>query len=363
MNLKNKILQLVKKMGEYVVVDEKRTKVLFYVISFVLAATSFVMSVVNIFTKEYALMIATLVFSVLCLTNALLLLHTKINVHIIYFSFAIECLALLLFFIISGIPNGFSALWLCMIPSFAMVVYGKRRGTAYSMLAFVILVFLFWTPFGRSWFQYDYTEEFLLRFPFLYLSMFAMAFLIEVVRSETQRHFEETQKEYLYLCKHDSLTGLLNRYGMEDFLQEELNRSDNKSFSVIMFDIDDFKSINDTFGHGFGDVVLAKVAKATENIVCEHCRVCRWGGEEFVVVMRCNHDVKQIAESLRGTIANMPIRHDGKEKFVTVSVGICPSDKCSEDLYAAVSHADRALYDSKKKGKNCVSVAGDDFER
>lgn len=132
--------------------------------------------------------------------------------------FEVETLALIAFFFISGIPNGFSAQWICLIPSFALLVFGTKKGTIFSATAFAMEIFFFWTPLGRSVLMYEYTKEFMLRFPFVYVAFYIITLFIETSRSETRKQLASLEKKYEYLYRHDELTGILNRYGFYEAL-------------------------------------------------------------------------------------------------------------------------------------------------
>lgn len=172
------------KVKRAIVDDQSRQRLMFIGLNAALAAVAFVMSVVNIFTAEYVLMVSTLVFSALCLLN-ILLLRTKVPHTFIYLCFAAEALVLLSFFFITGIPDGFSVLWVCLIPSFALLIFGQRYGSVFSLIALGMLVFLFWIPAGNGLLQYGYSSTFMLRFPFLYTAIYPISLFEEYVRSET----------------------------------------------------------------------------------------------------------------------------------------------------------------------------------
>ncbi|WP_454783691.1 diguanylate cyclase [Legionella sp. WA2024007413] len=157
----------------------------------------------------------------------------------------------------------------------------------------------------------------------------------------------------------DSLTGVYNRRYFEEYLQKEiLNSKDNPfTFALLLIDIDDFKKINDTYGHLVGDQVLLEFAAKIRHIGREENVVSRWGGEEFMIYLRSSNldQVKSQAETLRKSIENFSIEiNQEKTISVTISIGIAfyPHDgKRIDDL---ISKADEALYQAKKMGRNKV---------
>ena len=131
-------------MHEAIRDDKMRKELMFEWLNILLALVSFFMTVVNVFTKEYILMVSTFVFSVACIINAVLIKRGTRVKRVTYTIFVVETLALLAFFLISGIPNGFSALWMCLIPSFSLLIFGRKSGTRYSIVTFFMLLFFFW---------------------------------------------------------------------------------------------------------------------------------------------------------------------------------------------------------------------------
>jgi diguanylate cyclase (GGDEF)-like protein len=157
----------------------------------------------------------------------------------------------------------------------------------------------------------------------------------------------------------DSLTGLGNRSMFEARFAAEVGlriRSGNP-LSCIMMDVDHFKDINDQYGHGFGDQVLKKIGE----VLIDNCRIedvaCRHGGEEFVVLAprTCVDDAAQLAERMRVAIADVLFTHDGNSITVTCSFGVAEAVGAFGRLM--LDRADQALYQSKKNGRNRVSIA------
>ncbi len=163
----------------------------------------------------------------------------------------------------------------------------------------------------------------------------------------------------------DKLTGLYNRKYISEVLEVEFKRAKalHSNISVILFDIDNFKKINDTHGHDGGDYVLTTLGGTVKaSGLRERDLAGRYGGEEFIVVLT-NSDAKQaadVAERIRKRIEQTEFAYNGAKIPVTVSLGVCAIRKdfhLGEDLY---KNADKALYESKRAGKNRVTVAPGD---
>lgn len=352
--MKKLFLKLWRGIKSSVSSDELRRKTLFRVLNVALALTAFAMTIVNIFTKEYQIMWASTACMIFVVANIFLVGIDKIR-NVVYTVFVIAVTILLGYFLISGIPNGFSALWIVLVPGFAMLVFGLGGGSAFSLTIFALTAFMLWTPLGQSLLQFEYTKEFMLRFPFLYLSIYAISLFIEIVRRETQKQLEQAKKQFYYLYRHDALTGLYNRYGMLEFVEHVYDEKSQTGVTAMLFDVDNFKTINDAYGHEFGDQVLVKIAQITKNIVCEECQCCRWGGEEFLLLMQCNYDPKILAERLLAEIAHAPVMTNDKEVHVTISIGECVAKNLKEDEFRKIIDlADRAMYRAKQAGKNRI---------
>lgn len=151
----------------------------------------------------------------------------------------------------------------------------------------------------------------------------------------------------------DELTGLYNRHYLSEKLEPELAAS-HRQDALIMIDVDNFKHINDSYGHDAGDTTLVCLASIMESF-CRRHRVVRWGGEEFLIVLRDapQDEALRIAEQIRCEIADFPIVHGDITFFCTVTMGLCAYEK-ERSFKQNVDRADRALYRGKNSGKNCV---------
>lgn len=160
---------------------------------------------------------------------------------------------------------------------------------------------------------------------------------------------------------HDPLTGLANRRMLNERFTVEASRQKryDKSLSLLLIDIDNFKHINDTFGHLIGDRCLTEISEILSNRVRTEDLVARFGGEEFVVLLPDTsvHEAAAVAEQLRLTIDSRPLLHAerGEAIKVTVSIGVASlHDKGDSTLEALIKNADKALYMAKKQGRNRV---------
>ena len=170
----------------------------------------------------------------------------------------------------------------------------------------------------------------------------------------------DQSRRFELIASTDSLTGLLNRRTVDTSLGEAWERygAGGTSFSVIMADIDHFKSINDTHGHATGDVVLREVADRLRRGVRAGDTVGRYGGEEFLIVLpdATGSLVEETAERLRRTISEE--MYAGERAIrVTASFGSAAVDRSVVSAGALIDRADAALYEAKRRGRNCSVAA------
>ncbi len=157
----------------------------------------------------------------------------------------------------------------------------------------------------------------------------------------------------------DPLTGLFNRRYLDDSLSRELNLSRRRSsaLSVAILDIDHFKRFNDEFGHAAGDFALRECARVLSRNLRTSDIACRWGGEEFVLVLLDSYleDTRQRVEAICALIQGLELRYDGKSLgAMTLSAGIASSPGHATTARALLSAADAALYAAKQAGRSKV---------
>ncbi|MEO0292833.1 MAG: GGDEF domain-containing protein [candidate division WOR-3 bacterium] len=154
---------------------------------------------------------------------------------------------------------------------------------------------------------------------------------------------------------YDPLLLVYNRSYCEQILKEQTKIDTSPPFVIAIVDVDRFKDINDKYGHRIGDQVLIHTIRILRNEVGGGV-VCRYGGEEFVVLFPQNtlKKVKAIMEAARRAIQKSKIKIGNKEIKVTVSIGISQREEIKQDLYKVLSFADKALYRAKKSGRNQI---------
>ena len=165
---------------------------------------------------------------------------------------------------------------------------------------------------------------------------------------------ENIKDDFEKLATTDALTNIHNRYSIMNILSNEINRSNryNSSLSILMYDIDHFKTVNDTYGHDIGDKVLISLS----NLVSSHIRdvdyIGRYGGEEFLIIMPNTSlaDASTYAERLRKTVEKYYFEEIGK---LTISIGIVERE--DENINVMFKRVDNLLYESKNNGRNKIT--------
>lgn len=176
-----------------------------------------------------------------------------------------------------------------------------------------------------------------------------------------QNDLQRKEEELRFEASHDRLTGLWNRGAILDFTERELARAQREGSltGALMLDIDNFKKINDSYGHAVGDAVLQRVAQCLPQGVRSYDWVGRYGGEEFLLLItNCSPKIAEIcAERVRAIVASELVQHQGVQVSVTVSIGAALSSPHSCSSEELLRIADEALYRAKSNGRNRVEVA------
>ena len=166
------------------------------------------------------------------------------------------------------------------------------------------------------------------------------------------------------LARRDGLTGLLNRRAMHDLLDRQMRqrRRADDAFSVLMIDVDDFKSVNDRHGHEAGDRALTHLSRLMTQALRAEDRIGRFGGEEFLVLLPSSDRVRALvqAERLRLEVQLRPLQLEGLSLPLSVSIGVAQWAGNVEDASRLLARADAALYRAKHLGRNRVEPAPDD---
>ena len=197
------------------------------------------------------------------------------------------------------------------------------------------------------------------------LQVVGFAFLlvgIRIWRKETKRQ----TKRLNLLAATDDLTGLYLRRHFQATLKDAFFKAKdtNIPFAILMIDIDNFKIINDQFGHMTGDKVLKEFAQQLRHCVDENEALSRWGGEEFIVMSDAanHHKALIMAESIRHMAQSLSISEQGQILDISVSIGVSHYCEADVSVDSLINRADKLLYMAKNAGRNCIRSDADKSE-
>ena len=188
----------------------------------------------------------------------------------------------------------------------------------------------------------------------------AIGYYYSQAADDNEDKLRTAQKEAEWIAHTDPLTHIGNRRAMSREILREVNRSQRTqdSFIIALCDIDNFKSLNDEYGHEYGDYVLVSTANLLSNNIRQHDFVARWGGEEFMILLTNTklEEGMKIIDRLRQNIAAFHHHYKGREyPGITMTFGLCLYDN-RLDITDCINGADKALYEGKHMGKNRTMI-------
>jgi diguanylate cyclase (GGDEF)-like protein len=240
------------------------------------------------------------------------------------------------------------------------ILLGQRPGwvvTVLTMVGFIV---------GNNYLESPYSQS-AMATGVLAMVYLGVSFHAYVDRSMSYfKRMRDYNNQLQDLASHDPLTRVFNAGAYYRACDQQIHASQrsNQPFAVLFIDLDHFKSINDTYGHAVGDDVLRTVAQTLRTTVRRSDIVGRIGGEEFSVFLPNTqlHGAQQLAETLRVAIESIHIEVDGVRLKITASIGVAAKRFDQETMQAIQQHADQAMYEAKRSGRNRVSTFGSDDE-
>lgn len=241
---------------------------------------------------------------------------------------------------------------LYIIPNYFILLYSSKWLTAIVSN----LVYTFIEVFSQYYFLVSENET----------NLFLVVVLIPIINSTIffilayiRIKFKRMNEQLIDLVNHDPLTGIYNRRYFDTFIEQSISTffRDKTPFQIIMFDIDHFKRINDTYGHPCGDYILKVLASLINNEIRELDIFTRIGGEEFAIILPETNikDGEKIARKIRKMIEEFPFHYHNISIQVTISIGLATYN--GESLEELMDRVDSALYKAKTNGRNQVIMA------
>ena len=346
-------------------INDKRK---YQVIGVMIAAIHFIFTLV-FFQIEQHFLFCYNVCVVLFYLSMVVLMEFSSRYTLIFFSTYVEVmLHSTLASLIMGFNWGFMYYTIGLIPTVFYLTYTLpyfKKGIAAPSVASLIIVVCYFTVYaltgGRSG---TYPPEYEIiasrMFVFNNLIAFIVILMISVLYAVEirfmQRNLENKNRVLEIEANHDALTGLLNRRSMNNILRKaaENYESGGDGFCVLMTDIDDFKNVNDTYGHAKGDDVIVNIARILKNDIRDGDIACRFGGEEMLVLIKGDMEkaisvAKKICSDTRKSVIE-----DEKDIIkVTITIGAAEFKK-GDTVRSIIETADKRLYQGKKAGKDRV---------
>ncbi len=264
----------------------------------------------------------------------------------------------LMFFSNSGLHGGMPYYFLVAIVCTALALRGKTRIILFILtLAEYSLLFCLYRFHPEGFLMMSHEEAFvdqLMSMLIASIILFSFSYIVSKQNYHDRHKIEQLSLLYERQANTDELTGLYNRRYFNNFLRLAiLTLGDTGKLHLAMFDIDDFKYVNDKYGHPFGDTVLKQFSIILDETVLEGVTACRYGGEEFLLLIpKKNKDeaLSLVEEVIRNTRERIKL---DDTKFVTVSAGFVT---CTEDMTydRLLQEVDKKLYIAKNSGKNKV---------
>lgn len=268
--------------------------------------------------------------------------------------------ALFTYLTVTGIEDGSAILWLFAYPAIIFYISETRVGL-FACCAGLFGAILLFSPTGSAMLGLDYTSSFKLTMLAALSFVMVTCYALDQSRRRSKLGLLKLAEQFEYAANHDALTGLANRLEAQTQLDAEVERyrRHSRPFSVLLMDIDLFKSINDNHGHQVGDQAIVMVARTLEGQSRKVDTLARWGGEEFLLLLpeTGNQEAAQTAERIRLKIAATPIQAGAQTLSTTVSIGVATIAGC-ESVDRLLQRADEALYVAKAQGRNLVRCFG-----
>lgn len=334
-----------------------------------LAATLHIIFIVLFIIKDVMFLAIFNVFSFI-LYLFLILYYSKINlvkttilIFIEVFLHSTLCIYLV------GLKSGFYVYPLCLIPIvyYVSINIVKKELYGHIVVILCILNYKFAKYFLGSLVYPKYMSNILDIQTKLYVfnlfcasSLFIFltyAFLKEM--NDIQENLQSANEMLKNIVNIDPLTNISNRRSIDEKLKETIEEFQRykKSFSIAICDVDNFKCVNDTYGHDCGDIVLKNISDVLkQSSETFNIEVCRWGGEEFFILLK-NYDLessRNICEKILNDIRELEIFYDDNKIKVTMTFGVAEFSVQNNDLEQVLKIADNNLYKGKKSTKNCI---------
>ncbi len=300
------------------------------------------------------------IFSVVLYISLFFLFRYYSSWLVIFAAYVEICIHSFYATVLLGWETGFPLYMVCMFP--LVFFYPKKRKfepylySAVTIVAFIIL--RLYNEENGAIYEYDsLTGLYLYNALISFVMVIAFSAACTEINNSVRKELQEKNEELLVLANVDPLTGMLNRRSILELVkQRELERAETgRGFCFLICDIDDFKQVNDSYGHDCGDNILKGIADAIKQSIGDKGTACRWGGEEFLILTECEDggSAFRLAEMLRNDVSATDIEYGEYIFNITVTIGV--ASRAETDGYdEAITLSDKRLYKGKANGKDQV---------
>jgi len=264
---------------------------------------------------------------------------------------------LFVYLISSGGESNTGPLWFYVFPPLLFFLTSLKAGVAVLLFCYLVAAVVFQFP-DLPFITAEYSSDFKIRFFATLTFESIFCFVLEAGRLRARNELLELVVTHEHAARTDELTGLSNRRDMQQRLASEFSRYQRAGhhFSIVLIDLDLFKTINDEYGHDAGDLVLREFSALVREIIRQTDLAARWGGEEFLLLLPDTSLLQALtlAERLRAKVAEARFTFRTHRLPVTISAGVCSIAKAAsiDDL---LKQADLHLYNAKDAGRNRIA--------
>ncbi|WP_020208823.1 GGDEF domain-containing protein [Gilvimarinus chinensis] len=311
-------------------------------------ATTLAMSLFSIYEKNLYLSLCLLMSS-LCFFSPLYLLK-KNKIEISGFLILYTLYSLMLYLVATGGNEGSGPAWVFIVPLVTYFIRGLRKGILDLVIFGFLVLISYYMGNLFEIYQYD-SPKLLSRMLISFVIVSILGGFYESFRHKYNHKLISLLQENADLASRDHLTGLPNRR----YIVEKISSNNNDVKAIALIDIDDFKLINDTFGHQVGDEALIHFSEVFVKTSRTSDLVSRWGGEEFLCILNNTNcsGAEKFLSKLQLELSKSKFNKNGTEIPFTFSAGVVELTT-ETDFDKAIIEADKKLYKAKSTGKNCI---------
>ncbi|WP_079992567.1 GGDEF domain-containing protein [Campylobacter pinnipediorum] len=280
--------------------------------------------------------------------------NSKILLTLFQFEIMIHALICIM---VLGWGYGFEMIFITFIITIFFVETSYKKVTYFltfiQFVLFIICCLKFYDIAAKNTFW----KDFCFIYNFIIMSFLAMvlSYMLEISNQVAYLNAQREKENIKNISNQDPLTKLSNRHSLQDFIKKYLSK--NKQFILVLSDIDDFKKANDFYGHNVGDSILVHISSLLKNILREDDFLCRWGGEEFLIIMLDidKNSALNVIKRAKNILNTTFVKHGDYEIKTTMTFGAVYHDKDEEfDIETMIKKADDLMYKGKKTGKNKI---------